>query len=132
MPSVAIIGASANPDRYSYQAVQRYLAAGYTTRPNHPSGISVFNLITYKTLSELPAAPDIVSLYINPRLGIQMIADLQTSQPQYIWLNPGADSDQLAAALEKAGLTAIRSCNLVALSIGDPLEVAQRIADENQ
>lgn len=126
MASVAIVGASAKADRPSHQAVQRYAAAGWTVWPIHPSGEAVAGLSTRRSLAELPARPDVVSLYVNPQAGLGLVPALVAAQPRYVWLNPGADSPELAAALRTAGLVPVVSCNLVALSLGDPLEIAAR------
>jgi predicted CoA-binding protein len=123
MPSVAIIGASIKPDRYSHQAVVRYLERGYTVWPVHPSGHAVAGLTCYRSLADLPGTPDIISLYVNAAAGLGMLEAIDAADPQVLWLNPGADSDALQQAAEERGLKVVRACNLVALSYGDPLEV---------
>ena len=126
MPAVAIVGASAKVDRPSHQAVLKYRAAGWTVWPIHPSGEAVAGLATLRSLAELPRTPEVVSLYVNPKAGLDLVPALATAKPRYVWLNPGADSPELADALRAAGLAPVVSCNLVALSLGDPLQIAAR------
>ena len=114
-------------------AVERYRAAGWETWPVHPSTISVAGLKTYPNLKALPGSPTVISMYVNPKAGAQMLDDIVAAQPRYLWLNPGADGEPIASAARARGLTVVETCNLVALSIGDPLEVAERwLADNPQ
>ena len=121
MPTVAIVGASPNSERYSHQAVVRFLARGYTVWPVHPAGHSVAGLPGYKSIAELPGKPDIVCMYVNPQTGLAMLDAIVTAQPQVLWLNPGADGEPLASAARARGLTVMESCSLEALGYGDPL-----------
>lgn len=130
--SVAIIGASNNPERYSYMAVASYLERAYEVWPVHPSGISVANLPCYTDIASLPGHANIISLYINPKRGLDLLPDLIAHKPDWVWLNPGADSDELEEALKQNGLKVMRSCNLVALRMGDPAILAQQHHQQQQ
>jgi uncharacterized protein len=128
MSTVAIIGASAKPERYSHQAVLRYRERGWTVWPVHPGATPVAGLPAFPDLAALPGRPDIISMYVNPELGLGMLDAIVAAAPQVLWLNPGADGEALASAARKRGLTVVEACNLVALSYGDPLEVLRRQA----
>ena len=123
---VAVIGASANPERYSHMAVVAYLKQGYEVWPVHPSGIAVADQTCYADIASLPGTADIISLYVNPKLGLGLVDEIADHGPAFVWLNPGADSDALEQALKEKGVKVMRSCNLVALSIGDPKELADQ------
>ncbi len=124
MPTVAIIGASPNAERHSHQAVLRFAARGYTVWPIHPTAPDIAGHAVFRTLVELPARPDLITMYVNPQMGLAMLDALVAAQPQQLWLNPGADGEPLASAARARGLRVIEACSLVALSYGDPLEVA--------
>ena len=128
MPSVAIVGASAKPERASYLAVERYAAAGWTVWPVHPSVLAVAGHETYRDLAELPGRPDIITMYLNPTAGAELLDAIEALAPSYLWLNPGADGDPIASAARARGLKVVEACNLVALSRGDPLAVAAEAA----
>ena len=121
MPTAAIIGASTNPERYSHQAVLRLAARGYTVWPVHPSGQAVAGHACFRTLAELPAKPDLITVYVNPQLGLGMVAEIAAAAPRLIILNPGADGSDLRLALEAQGLHVLEACTLVLLAQGDPL-----------
>jgi hypothetical protein len=122
MPTVAIVGASTNPDRPSHQAVLLFLARGYTVWPVTPAAASVAGCPAYSQLSALPGACDIICMYVNPMRGLAMLDDLVAAAPQVLWLNPGADGEPLASAARARGLKVVEACSLVALSYGDPLQ----------
>jgi uncharacterized protein len=121
MPTVAIVGASNKPDRPSHQAVERYQQRGYTVWPVHPAKQPVAGLTTYGSLGELPGKPDIISMYVNPKAGVELLDAIVAAAPRILWLNPGADGEPLASAARARGLRVVEACNLVALGRGDPL-----------
>ena len=123
---VAVIGASANPDRYSNMAVRGYQDKGYEVWPVHPSAQPVAGLTCYTDIASLPGQADVISMYVNPKLGLQLVDEITEHKPQFVWLNPGADSDELEQALADKNVAVMRTCNLVALSMGDPIELAQK------
>ena len=122
MPTVAVIGASPKPDRYSHQAVLGYRKRGYTVYPVNPAGEAVAGIPAYRTLADVPGSPDIVTMYVNPKTGVELLEQIVAKQPKALWLNPGADGEPLASAARARGLHVVEACNLVALSYGDPLE----------
>lgn len=123
MPSVAIVGASPKPDRYSHQAVLRYREKGWTVWPVNPTATPVAGSPAHADLSHLPDRPDIVCMYVNPTTGLAMLDAIVAVRPQVLWLNPGADGEPLVSAARARGLTVYEGCTLVVLGWGDPLAV---------
>jgi predicted CoA-binding protein len=127
MSTVAIVGASPKPERYSHQAVLRFRDRHYTVWPVNPAGLAVAGIPAFRALGELPGRPDIVCMYVNPQTGLDMLDAIVAAQPQVLWLNPGADGEPLASAARARGLQVVEACSLVALGYGDPLaQVARR------
>lgn len=125
MPSVAVVGASANAERYSHQAVLRFAARGYTVWPVHPSGQAVAGHPCHRDLASLPGRPDVVTMYVNPAIGAGMADAIATAAPRLVILNPGADGAAVAAPLRQRGLRVLEACSLVLLAQGDPLAIAE-------
>ncbi len=121
MPTVAIVGASPKPERYSHQAVLRFHDRQYTVWPVNPAGLEVAGISSFRSLGELPGRADIICMYVNPDTGLSMLDAIVAAQPQVLWLNPGADGEPLASAARARGLHVVEACSLVALSYGDPL-----------
>lgn len=124
-PRVAVVGASAKPERYSHQAVCRYRDAGWTVYPVHPAAPTVAGIPGYPDLAALPTRPTVISMYINPVAGAALLDAIVAADPDYLWLNPGADGEPIASAARARGLRVVEACNLVALARGDPLAVAR-------
>jgi predicted CoA-binding protein len=127
MPTVAIVGASPKPDRYSYQAVLGYRKRGYTVWPINPTGATIDGIPAFASLDQIPGQPDLVCLYVNPDIGLTLVERIAALKPKQVWLNPGADGPEIATALRQHGLVVIEACTLVALSYGDPLTIGSRM-----
>lgn len=126
MPSVAVVGASVEPGKYSHQAVLRFAARGYTVWPVHPAGQAVAGHACFRDLAALPGRPDVVTMYVNPRIGAGMVAAIAAARPRLVILNPGADGPEMLAALRAQKVPAVEACSLVLLAQGDPLAVVDR------
>lgn len=124
MPTVAVIGASEDPAKYAYLAVERFAARGYKVWPVHPSGRPVAGHACVTGLGQLPGRPDVVTMYVNARIGAGLAADIAKTKPRLVILNPGADGEPVASALRSRGLHVIEACSLVLLAQGDPLDLA--------
>jgi predicted CoA-binding protein len=123
MPTVAIVGASPDPAKYSHQACLRFAQRGYSVWPIHPSATEVAGLRVFASLADLPGRPDIVCMYVNPQRGLDLLEAIVAAAPTMLWLNPGADGEPLASAARARGLRVVEACSLVVLAQGDPLVV---------
>jgi acetate---CoA ligase (ADP-forming) len=64
--SVAIIGASANPDKLGYVVLNNAINSGYkgTIYPINPKGGEILGLTAYPSINALPATPDLAVVVI--------------------------------------------------------------------
>jgi len=117
MPTVAILGASADRSKFGNKAVRAFLAQGYIVYPVNPKGGEVEGLPVRHSLADIP--PDIkldrISVYLPPAVGLKMLPQIAARGCAELWLNPGSESDELVAAAEKAGLNVIQACSIVAI-----------------
>jgi predicted CoA-binding protein len=117
MPSVAILGASADPSKFGNKAVRAYLAKGYEVYPVNPKGGEVEGLSVYKSLADIPPEVklDRISVYLPPAIGLKSLPEIAARGAKELWLNPGSESDELVAAAQKQGLSVIQACSIVAI-----------------
>jgi len=110
-----VLGASDNPSRYSYLAVQRLLSHGHAVeavgkRPGMVNGVAI-------QTGEPPVQDiDTVTLYLNPEHQKNFYQYILSLQPRRIIFNPGAENDELAELATKAGIEPVEACTLVMLS----------------
>jgi predicted CoA-binding protein len=116
--TVVVLGATANPDRYAYRAMRALLHHGYHAVPVNPTVPEVLGQPCFKTVSEVKAPIDTVTMYVGAARSEPLIPDILAAKPRRIVFNPGAENDNLAAAAEKAGIEVARGCTLVMLHEG--------------
>jgi predicted CoA-binding protein len=56
-----------------------------------------------------------VSLYVPPEIGLQVIEDIARKGIAEVWLNPGAESDTLIARAQALQIQPIVACSIVAI-----------------
>jgi len=119
MPSktVAVIGASSNPQKFGNRAVRAYLEQGYTVIPINPREQQVEGLTAYASVLDVPGPIDLASFYVPSEIGETVIEQVVQKGVGEIWLNPGADSDALIAKARALGVRPIVACSIVALGI---------------
>lgn len=113
MPSVAIVGASANPAKYGNRAVRAYQRQGWTVFPVNPNETVVEGLATFARVTDIPEPVDRVSLYVPPDVGRKVLTDIRAKRVGELFVNPGAESDELVAEAEALGLAPILACSIV-------------------
>ncbi|MGV3606480.1 MAG: CoA-binding protein [Planctomycetaceae bacterium] len=114
MPSVAILGASSDRTKYGNKSVRAHLQKGFTVYPINPKGGEIEGLTVYPSLASLPAGTlDRVSVYLPPKILLNVLPEIAARGCNELWLNPGSESDEVVAAAEKLGLNVIQACSIV-------------------
>lgn len=116
--TVAVLGASTNPERYSNMAVRRLRAAGHRVIPIHPAHSEIEGLPVTQFLAEIKDPVDTLTLYVGPQRLTPLISDILRLAPRRVIFNPGTESPEAAAALDRAGITHLEACTLVLLQTG--------------
>jgi predicted CoA-binding protein len=106
--TIAIVGASPNPERHSH-TVTGYLAhEGYDVIPVRPDRSDVAGLATYASLTDIPGAVDLVVMFRTPSAVPSHIEEAVTKGAEAVWLPPGAWSPAADAVAQQHGLTLIK------------------------
>jgi predicted CoA-binding protein len=116
--SVAILGASDKPERYSNMLLKRLTAKGRTVFPIHPVLKSIDGVPVYRSLSELPSGIGILSVYMNAQRSGQIADAIVASGIPRVIFNPGAENPALAERLAAAGVEVEEACSLVLSGTG--------------
>jgi predicted CoA-binding protein len=112
---VAVIGASSNRNKFGNRAVRAFLQQGYTVIPINPHEAEVEGLKTYRSVMDVPGAIDMASFYVPPEIGLRLIDEVARKGIPEVWLNPGADSDELIARAKSLNIQPIVACSVVAI-----------------
>jgi predicted CoA-binding protein len=115
--SVAVLGASRDRRKYGNKAVRAYVESGFTVFPVNPNEPEIEGLKAFPNLDAISEPIDFVSLYVPPAVGLQLLPAIAAKKPQEVWLNPGAESDELIEAAADLHLRAIVACSIVALGL---------------
>jgi len=112
-----VLGASDNPSRYSYLAIQRLRNHGH---PVIGIGKKYSKVADVNITSERESinGVDTVTLYLNPQHQQQYYDYILSLKPKRIIFNPGAENEQLVALARKNNIQPVEACTLVLLATG--------------
>ena len=112
-----VLGASDNPSRYSFLAINRLRNHGHPVIAIGKKKTQVADVrITDEKIFD--AGVDTVTLYLNPLHQQQYYDYILSLKPKRIIFNPGAENDELYNLAKKNGILPVEACTLVLLSTG--------------
>jgi hypothetical protein len=111
---VAVIGASSDRRKFGNKAVRAFLRLGYEVFPVHPHERTIEGLTAWRSVGEIPGPIDMVTFYVPPRIGIELLEEVAAVKPAEVWFNPGSEDDRLVARARALGLDPILACSVVA------------------
>jgi len=115
--TVVVVGASADRSKYGNKAVRAYLRQGYRVIPLHPKEPMIEGVPAVRSLSEVEGPVDRVTLYVPPAVGLSLLSQIAALAPRELWVNPGAESEELLAEARRLGFDPIEGCAI--LDIGE-------------
>ena len=117
MKKTLIIGASSNPERYSYKAAQHLLAHGFDIEliGKRPDVIFERTIDTEKKDFE---DIDTVTLYISDKFQPEYYEYIITLNPRRVIFNPGTENPEFEELLIQRDIHVEEACTLVLLGSG--------------
>ncbi len=103
----AVVGASANPDKYGYRIFKVMKAAGLEVYPVNPGIETIDGERCYAALADLPIKPDAVDLVVAAKIGETIVRQCSELKIENVWLQPGADSAALLKVAEELNLAVV-------------------------
>jgi uncharacterized protein len=118
MPNTLVIGASLNPERYSYKAIEmlrqhEHEVLAFGPKTGMVSGVSIEN--EWNNNWQV----DTITLYLNPQRQTTFYDKIIALKPRRVIFNPGTENDLFIAQLQANGIQTEIACTLVLLSIGN-------------
>lgn len=116
MKKTLVLGATPNPIRYAYVAVQRLLRRGHQViavgnKKGYVLGIEIQDIIPH-SIPDL----DTITLYINPQVQKYYYHSILNLKPKRVIFNPGTENPELEKLCREAGIEVLEACTLVMLS----------------
>lgn len=115
MTTVAILGASNKPERYSYKAQTLLKEYGHTPVPVSLHDDKVLGIPAVSQLSEITEAVDTVTIYINPQHFHPVLPQIEALKPRRVIFNPGSEDSAAISRLRHQGIEVEEACTLVLL-----------------
>ena len=112
-----VFGASTNPERYSYLAVEKLInhhipTVAFGIKAGTISGVEIdTNLVQYTDI-------DTITLYLNPERQKEFYDYFLSLKPRRVIFNPGTENPEFMQVLTENNIHFEVACTLVLLSIG--------------
>jgi uncharacterized protein len=113
--TVAVIGASADRNKFGNKALRAFRNQGYTVIPINPNESIVEGEPAFGSVLDYPGAIDEATVYVPPQIGLKVMDELARKGIKKVWLNPGADDRTVSARANALGLEAISRCSILAI-----------------
>lgn len=112
-----VLGASANPNRYSYLAVNKLRQFGHPVVAIGKREVQVNDVAVTTTQKHFDDV-DTVTLYLNAINQKPYYNYILSLKPKRLIFNPGAENDELYALAKQNHIQPMEACTLVLLSTG--------------
>ena len=113
--TVAVVGASSDRRKFGNKALRAFQAEGYRVIPINPNEREVEGIPTYASVLDVPEHIDMATVYVQPEVALDLLAEFEQKQIPEIWLNPGADSDEVLTEARRRKLNVIAACSVMAI-----------------
>lgn len=105
--TIAMVGASSNPDRPSFEIMRQLLDAGYRVIPVNPRETEVLGQKAYASLRDIPERVDIVDVFRRAEDTPEIADEAAAIGARALWLQLGISSEDAAARATAHGLMVI-------------------------
>jgi predicted CoA-binding protein len=105
--TIAMVGASDNPEKPSHRIFKELLAAGYHMIPVNPRETSVLGVPAVATLADIHEPVDIVDVFRRAEDTPPIADEAAAIGAKVLWLQLGISNDDTAARAKAKGLTVV-------------------------
>jgi uncharacterized protein len=111
--TVAVVGASNDRRKFGNKALRAFQAEGHTVIPINPHESEVEGMRAYASVLDVPGAIDMATVYVQPETALRLLPEFERKQIGEVWINPGAESDELINEARRRKLNAIFACSII-------------------
>jgi len=113
--TVAVVGASSSRAKFGNKALRAFQAQGYHVIPINPNEAEVEGLKTYASVLDVPGPIDMATVYVQPDVTLRLLDEFARKDIPEIWVNPGAEDDDVMAEARHRGLHVIFACSIIGI-----------------
>ena len=117
MKTVAIIGASNNRNKFGNKAVRAFGNPSISVYPVNLKQAEIEGLPAFRSILDVPVRPQMVSVYLPAPVLLKVLPDIAAKGCDQLWINPGAESDEVLAEAERLGLKVIQACSIMGVGV---------------
>jgi predicted CoA-binding protein len=105
--TVAVVGASANPERPSYRVFSYLAEQGYHVIPVNPHEREILGVTCYPDLSSIPEKVEVVDIFRKSEEVMPIVEEAIKIGAKVVWMQEGVINEAAAAKARNAGLLVV-------------------------
>lgn len=116
--TVAILGASNNPERFSFKAFKLLQEYGHRVIPVSPKLAMLENIDVVADLNQITESVDTLTMYVGADRSTALQNQILKLKPKRVIFNPGSENPNLKKILKAAEIQVLEACTLILLQNG--------------
>lgn len=109
----AVIGVTADEQKYGYRIYKRLKEKGYCTYGVSPKYDTIDGDPIYKSLKDIHQPIDVVVFVVNPKFCLPYLDEMKELDIQYAWMQPGTYNNETIKQIQERKLDMVQACVLV-------------------
>lgn len=132
--TIAMVGASSNRERPSFEVMKILLGAGFRVIPVTPKETTILGRTAYPSLSDIPERVDIVDVFRRPEDTPPIADEAARIGAKTLWLQLGISNDETAARAKAAGMSVVMDTCIgqTTLRLGIKVNGADEVTEASQ
>jgi predicted CoA-binding protein len=105
--SIAVVGASPDPERPSHQVANYLAEQDYLVIPVRPGGQKIAGRDSYPNLSSIPEKVEVVDIFRRPSEVMPIVEEAIKIGAKAVWMQEGIINEEAASRARSAGLLVV-------------------------
>jgi predicted CoA-binding protein len=105
--TVAVVGASSNPEHPSFIVLSYLSKHGYNVIPVNPNEREILGMTCYPSLSSIPEKVEVVDIFRKSEAVMPVVEEAIKIGAKVIWMQEGVINEEAAARAREAGLLVV-------------------------
>ena len=105
--TVAVVGASSNPERPSFRVLSYLSEHGYNVIPVNPDEREILGMTCYTNLSSISEKVDVVDIFRRSEYVMPVVDEAVRIEAKAVWMQEGVINEEAASKARDAGLLVV-------------------------